>query len=224
MLVVLAGPVAAALVHCAVKLVRTENLVLADAWEGYASTGGSGSGSGRRARRSCARRVRSPLLPASLWPLAFLTLYLLVLLGIYQLVLWTLAIAEPGGLSAPCARRRRRVRGSRPGATLALGLALLLVNVAGLAAAVMPFLTLTVAYTFLATARFAARRPGGGCLMARSRSSTSRSGSTTPSRSTISASTSRTASSWFSSAPPAAARRPRSGCSPGWRTSRRGGS
>jgi len=46
------------------------------------------------------------------------------------------------------------VFGSRPGATLALGLALVLVNVAGLAAAIMPFLTLTVAYTFLATARF----------------------------------------------------------------------
>jgi hypothetical protein len=35
-----------------------------------------------------------------------------------------------------------------------LGLALLLVNIAGIAAAVMPFLTLTVAYTFLVTARF----------------------------------------------------------------------
>jgi hypothetical protein len=46
------------------------------------------------------------------------------------------------------------VFGSRPAATLALGLALLLVNIAGLAAALMPFLTLTVAYTFLATARF----------------------------------------------------------------------
>ena len=33
-LVVLAGPVAAALLHCAVTLVRTENLVLTDAWDG----------------------------------------------------------------------------------------------------------------------------------------------------------------------------------------------
>ena len=40
------------------------------------------------------------------------------------------------------------------GATLVLGLALLLVNLAGIAAAIMPFLTLTVAYTFLADAHF----------------------------------------------------------------------
>ena len=32
---------------------------------------------------------------AALWPLAFLTLYLLVLLAIFGFVLWTLAIAEP---------------------------------------------------------------------------------------------------------------------------------
>jgi hypothetical protein len=41
-----------------------------------------------------------------------------------------------------------------------LGFALLLVNAAGIAAAVMPFLTLTVAYTFLATAHFVLPRPG----------------------------------------------------------------
>ena len=41
-----------------------------------------------------------------------------------------------------------------PDRRVILGLALLLLNVAGVAAAVMPFLTLTVAYTFLVTARF----------------------------------------------------------------------
>jgi hypothetical protein len=43
----------------------------------------------------------------------------------------------------------------RPGAALGLGLGLLLVNAAGLAAAVMPFLTLTLAYSFVAAAHFA---------------------------------------------------------------------
>jgi hypothetical protein len=40
-------------------------------------------------------------------------------------------------------------------AALVLGLALLLVNVAGLVLGVLPFLTLTPAYTALAAARFA---------------------------------------------------------------------
>jgi hypothetical protein len=39
-----------------------------------------------------------------------------------------------------------------------LGVALFLVNVAGLIAALIPFLTLTVAYSFLAAAHFALPR------------------------------------------------------------------
>jgi hypothetical protein len=155
-LVILAGPVAAALVHCAVTLVRTENLALADAWEGLRlhwrlGLGLGATGSALAALGMFAVRFYSG---SSLWPLAFLTLYLLVLLGIYQLVFWTLAIAEPSRPLGSVMRDAGVVFGSRPGATLALGLALVLVNVAGLAAAIMPFLTLTVAYTFLATARF----------------------------------------------------------------------
>jgi hypothetical protein len=42
----------------------------------------------------------------------------------------------------------------RPRPVLGLGVALLLVNVAGVVAALMPFLTLTVAYSFLAAAHF----------------------------------------------------------------------
>jgi hypothetical protein len=42
----------------------------------------------------------------------------------------------------------------RPGATLLFGLALLVVNLAGVAAAVMPFLTITIAYSFVAVAHF----------------------------------------------------------------------
>jgi hypothetical protein len=40
-------------------------------------------------------------------------------------------------------------------AATGLALALLLVNLAGLAAAVLPFLTMTIAYSALAAARFA---------------------------------------------------------------------
>ena len=155
-LVVLAGPVAAALLHCAVTLVRTENLVLTDAWDGLRLHWRLGLGLGATGSALMALGVLAVRFygGSSLWPLAFLTLYLLVVLGIYQLILWTLAIAEPGRPIRALARDAGVAFATRPGATLALGLALLLVNVAGLAAAVMPFLTLTLAYTFLATARF----------------------------------------------------------------------
>ena len=77
------------------------------------------------------------------------------MLGIYQLVLWTLAIAERRAATRARSRARRSWSSAqRPGAMLLLGLALLLVNAVGIAAAVMPFLTLTVAYTFLAAAHF----------------------------------------------------------------------
>jgi hypothetical protein len=93
------------------------------------------------------------------WPLLFATIYTLVLLGVYQLLLWTLAIAEPARPLREAAREAARLAAQRPGATLALGLALCLVNAVGLAAAAMPFLTLTIAYSFVAAAHFALPRP-----------------------------------------------------------------
>jgi len=154
-LVVAVGPIVAALVHCAVTLVRTGNLELGDAWTGFRL----------HWRRGLALASLGAALVAlgvfgirfytttSLWPLAFLALYVLVLLAIFQLVLWTVAIAVPDLSLSGVARESVAVTVARPGQTLALGLALLLVNVAGIAAAVMPFLTLTIAYTFLVTAR-----------------------------------------------------------------------
>ena len=96
---------------------------------------------------------------ALLWPLAFCSAYVLILLGIYQIVLWTLAVAEPGRPLRASAREAALLVARRPGTALLLGLALLLVNAVGVAAAVMPFLTLTIAYTFIAAAHFALPRP-----------------------------------------------------------------
>ena len=155
-LVLTTGPVAAALVHCAVTLVRTGNLSLGDAWEGLRLHWRRGTALGALAAALVGAGVIAIRFygGASLWPLAFLSLYLFVLLGIFELVLWIVAIAEPEHGLRQAGREAAAFVAARPGATLVLGFALLLVNVAGLAAAVMPFLTLTVAYTFLATAHF----------------------------------------------------------------------
>ena len=154
--VVATGPVVAALVHCAVTLVRTGDFILADAVDGLRlhwlrGLELSGAGVALAALGVLALRFYSG---AALWPLAFLTLYLLVLLAIFGFVLWTVAIAAPDRSLGAAVRESVSLTAARPGQTLVLGLVLLLVNVAGVAAAVMPFLTLTVAYTSLVAARF----------------------------------------------------------------------
>jgi hypothetical protein len=156
-LVVLVGPFATALAHCSVTLVRTGNLALADAWEGLRlhwrrglALGAAGMALGVLAGVAVRFYTRSSVG----WPLAFVTLYLVVLLGIYAVVLTTVAVARPGESLRLAARNAATLGAQRPGATLLLGLSLLLVNVAGIAAAVMPFLTITVAYSFVAVAHF----------------------------------------------------------------------
>jgi hypothetical protein len=156
-LAVLAGPVAAALAHCSVTLVRTGNLEFADAWEGlrlHWRRGLALGGAGLVLAVLAAIAIHFYAQSSLGWPLAFLTLYLVVLLSIYGAVLMTIAVARSEEPLRVIARQAASVGAQRPGATLLLGLALLLVNVVGVAAAVMPFLTITVAYSFLAVAHF----------------------------------------------------------------------
>ncbi len=89
------------------------------------------------------------------WPLAFVVAYLLALFLVFQLLLWPLAVTErerplPRLLADAGAALLRR-----PAASIGLALALLLINALGAAAAVLPLLTITVAYSFVAAARFA---------------------------------------------------------------------
>lgn len=162
LLVVLAGPIAAALVHCSVTLVRTGNLTLGETLTGLrrhwrrglalAAVGASLLGLGVLAIRFYSRSPYG-------WTLAFLALYLLVVIGVYQVVLWTIAIAEPERPLRGAARQAAVLVTQRPGATAAFGLGLLAVNVAGFAAALMPFLTVTISYSFVAAAHFALAPP-----------------------------------------------------------------
>jgi hypothetical protein len=156
-LAVVAGPVAAALVHCSVLLVRTENITFADAREGLRLHWRRGLQLGAAGLALVvlgAFAVRFYTRIGFGWPLAFLTLYLLLGLGMYLAMVATVAIADPERPLRLAARDAATVGARRPGATLLLGLSLLLVNAAGVAAAVMPFLTLTVAYSFVAVAHF----------------------------------------------------------------------
>jgi hypothetical protein len=155
---VLAGPIATALIHCSVTLVRTGNVALSDAREGLRLHWRRGLQLGIAATALvvlAAIAVRFYTRTSFGWPFAFLTVYLVVLLGIYAVVLATYAVARPERPLRLAAREAAALGARRPGATLLLGLALLLVNVVGIAAAVMPFLTLTVAYSFVAVAHFA---------------------------------------------------------------------
>jgi hypothetical protein len=157
-LLALVGPLLAALVHCEVALVRTEDLRLSCALDGLrrlwrrglalGCAGGAVTGLGVLAIGFYARGGRSTI------PLAFLTGYLLALLLVVQLFAWPLAVAEPERPLRDALRIAASAVLHRPVASSGLALALLLVNVAGVVVAVMPFLTLTIAYTFLAATRF----------------------------------------------------------------------
>jgi hypothetical protein len=156
-LAVLAGPVAVALLHSAVTLVRTGNVAVVDAWDGLRLHWRRGLQLGAAGTALVvlgALAIRVYTRTAFGWPLAFLTVYVLILLGVFAVVLATYAVAEPGRPLREHARAAAALAAARPGATLLLGLALLLVNLAGVAAAVMPFLTVTVAYSFVAVAHF----------------------------------------------------------------------
>jgi hypothetical protein len=154
-----AGPLAAALVYAAGTVVQTGSLTFVETLEGL--------------RRYWRRGIVLVAADAAFvvltivavrfyggasslaWPLAVLAVYLAGIFGVFQLVLWPLAIREH-------ARPLRAVLGDaatallrRPVAATGLAFALLVVNLLGLAAAVLPFLTMTIAYSALAAARFA---------------------------------------------------------------------
>lgn len=154
----LVGPLVAALAHCAVTLVETEELRLRDAVAGLRLHWLRGLelgfvtaavvGFGLFALVFYARAGGLAL------PLAVLAGYLLVLFGAFQLVLWPLAVKHRDRGLRAIVREAGSAMLRRPLPTLALALALAVVNALGVAAAVLPLLTFTVAYSFVAAAHF----------------------------------------------------------------------
>ena len=157
------GPIAAALVHCAIVVAQTDELRLADAVRGMRLHWLRGLelvavdlavvGLGALAFAVYVRMHAATL------PLAFVVAYLVAAFLVLQLQLWPRAIAEPGRSLRDVTRDAAVALLRRPGATLRLALVLAVVNLAGIAAAVMPFLTLTLGYTALAAAHFVLDSP-----------------------------------------------------------------
>jgi hypothetical protein len=158
LLLLLLGPLAAAMMHCAVSLVREGELSLRDAAAGLVLHWRRGLGlaalSGVVILAGLAG-VRAYGGASTLtWPLAFALAYLLGLFCVYQLVLWPLAVAEREVPLRQVLGDALRTLTGRPGAALVLAFLLLLVNALGALAALLPLFTLTIAYSFLAAARF----------------------------------------------------------------------
>jgi hypothetical protein len=165
-LLLLVGPLAAGLMHCAVTLVQTDELRLRDAVTGVHLHWRRGFMLGLVVLAvGTFAALAVPFyadLGAWAWPLAVVALYVAVLFGVLQLLLWPLAVFEFERPLREVAREAVAELLHRPAAGSALALALLAINAAGLAAAFIPFLTLTVGYSFLAAAHFALPRPDPG--------------------------------------------------------------
>lgn len=161
-LALLAGPLAMALMHCAVEVAQTEDLRLRSALDGLRLhwrrgfvLGAAGLVVTAAGAVAVATYGRGSALT---WPLAALAAYLLALVCVYQLLLWPLAVFERARPLGAVARDALLALLRRPRQACLLFVALLVVNLLGVAAALMPFLTLTVAYSFLAAAHFALPR------------------------------------------------------------------
>jgi hypothetical protein len=159
LLVILLGPAAAAVMHCAVTLAQTEQLRLSEAVVGLRRHWRRGLALGALvAAGAILGAIAVPFYSRAGtwgWPLAALSIYVLFVFVLFQLALWPLAVFEGDRPFREVLREAVFVVGRRPLGFAGLALALLLVNAIGVAAAILPFLTLTIAYSFLVSAHFA---------------------------------------------------------------------
>ena len=158
-LAVLIGPAIAAVMHCAVTLAQTEDLRLAEALRGLRRLWRRGLALGMALAAAVGLGALAVPFYAHAgtwaWPLAAVCVYLLLMFAVFQLALWPLAVFESGLPLKAVARDAALSVARRPLGFLGLAVALLFVNVIGVAAAILPFLTLTIAYSFLVSAHFA---------------------------------------------------------------------
>ena len=158
-LAVLIGPVAAAIMHCAVTLAQTEDLRLGEAVTGLKRHWRRGLALGTLlAAAALLGALAVPFYARAgtwAWPFAALSIYILLMFCFFQLALWPVAVYEEGRAFRDVLRDAALVTLRRPLGFVGLGLLLLFVNAIGIVAAIVPFLTLTIAFSFLVSAHFA---------------------------------------------------------------------
>jgi uncharacterized membrane protein YesL len=158
-LAVLLGPLAAAIMHCAITLAQTEELRMGEALVGLRQHWRRGIALGLLFAAAILFGVLAVPFYARAgtwaWPFAALTVYILLLFCFFQLALWPVAVYEQERPFRAVVRDALLVAMRRPFGFVALGVLLVLVNAIGLVAAIIPFLTMTVAYSFLVSAHFA---------------------------------------------------------------------
>ena len=156
LLLVVVGPFAAALMHCAVTLQQTDRLRLGDGLDGLRLHWRRGLVLGAAAAAVAILAITSVSFwsrhGALAWPLAVLAFYLSFMFAVWQIHVWPLAIARRTTLG-DVLREAGTGLARRPLASCGLALALLLVNAVG-AIGVLPVLTITLAYSALAAAHF----------------------------------------------------------------------
>jgi hypothetical protein len=145
--------------YCAVTLAQTDEVRLGDALVGVRRCWRRGAAlaailGGAALAGSVAVRVYATAGTWG-WPLAALALYMLAIFGVLQLWLWPFAVAEPERRLGLVFLDSMRALARRPLASLGLAAALIAVNIVGFVAAVLPLLTLTLAFSFLAAAHLA---------------------------------------------------------------------
>ncbi len=157
-----AGPIAAALVHCIVTLIREEAFELSDAVDGLRRFWKQGLALGALSGLVLLLGVLAVSFYASadhrVLPLAALSAYVVAIVSLVLLVAWLLAIAEPEDGLKHALGQAWLLALRAPLRLITFGAALLVVNVLG-AVTILPLLTLTIAYSFLATARLVLPAP-----------------------------------------------------------------
>lgn len=160
--VLVGGPLSLALMHCAVTLAETEEMSLSCVRTGLRLHWRRGLAVG--ATSGLAALVGAVALVAyarsGLWPLVALIAYLLAALVLFLMALLPLAVLAPATPLRIVARQAVEVVIRHPMQGFVLLISLVAVNTLAAAAALLPLLTLTVSYSFLAAAHFTlSRRP-----------------------------------------------------------------
>jgi hypothetical protein len=151
-----AGPIVAALAYCVVTLIREQEFRLSDAVAGIRRFWKRGFVLGGIFGLLLLLGTLAVAFYSSerhrVLPLAVLAVYVVVVAALILLVSWLFAIANPERGVGDALRRACLLALHAPTRMLLFGTALFLINLLG-AVTVLPLLTLTVAYSFLATAR-----------------------------------------------------------------------